>query len=403
MDDSVAITVDHVSKKYVKSLRRSMLYGLADLARNAVGQRSNSETLRKEEFWAVDDVSFEVKRGESIGLIGPNGSGKTTLLKMVNGIFWPDRGRIEVRGRIGALIAVGAGFHPLLTGRENVYVNGAILGMNKADIERNFDAIVEFAEVGDFIDTPIKHYSSGMFVRLGFAVAAHCDPDVMLVDEVLAVGDRGFQTRCLKKIGELRDQGTTFVLVSHNMHIVAGFSDWVALLHHGHFTKFANTFDGIQHYNRLFLGEGEEAVERLVSKGGHVEFDDVQVGPRDLAPGGDFTLNMRFIASEAYDDIEIDVAIYDMRDSEFYFQATNHAYDKRLDLPKGTGRLVVRLNQLQMNGTLGTIAVSVWAKDRTEQLFWWRVPVEVSGVKHATGKNFVPVDFEVSSGDVSAS
>jgi ABC-type multidrug transport system ATPase subunit len=296
---------------------------------------------------------------------------------------------------VGALIAVGAGFHPLLTGRENIFVNGAILGMGKQEIEKNFDAIVEFAEVGDFIDTPVKHYSSGMFVRLGFAVAAHCDPDIMLVDEVLAVGDRGFQTRCFKKMGELRDNGTTFVVVSHNMHTVAGFADWVALLHKGDFTRYDSVFEGIRAYTKLFLGKGEEAIERLVSRGGHVEFSDVEVGPRDLAPGQAFTLSARYLASEAYDDIEVDLAVYDTRDTEFYFQATNRAYDRRIDLPKGEGKLTVRLRDLQMNGTLGTVVIAVWAKDRTEQLFWWRVPIEVSGIDHSTGKNFVPVDFEV--------
>ncbi len=395
MDDSHSISVEGVSKKYCKSLRRSMLYGLTDLSRNAMGMRSNSEELRTDEFWAVSDVSFSVERGDSIGLIGPNGSGKTTLLKMINGIFWPDRGRIQVRGRVGALIAVGAGFHPLLTGRENIFVNGAILGMGKAEVEKNFDAIVEFAEVGDFIDTPVKHYSSGMFVRLGFAVAAHSDPDIMLVDEVLAVGDRGFQTRCFKKMGDLRDGGTTFVVVSHNMHTVAGFCDWVALVNKGNMTRYDRVFEGIRAYTRLFLGAGEEAIERLVSRGNHVEFDAVELSAREFAPGDDFSITMRYVASQAYEDVEVDVAIYDARDPEFYFQATNQAYDRRIDLEAGEGRFTLRLKNLQMNGTMGTVAVAIWAKDRAEQLFWWRIPVEVSGVDHATGKNFVPVEFEV--------
>jgi len=186
----IAITVDHVSKKYCKSLKRSMLYGVTDIGRNTLGLSSHSGNLRKSEFWAVDDVSFEVKKGETLGIIGPNGSGKTTLLKMLNGIFWPDKGKITVKGRVGALIEVGAGFHPLLTGRENIYINAAILGMTKEEVDEKFDDIVEFADIGDFLDTPVKFYSRGMYVRLGFAVAVHCEPDILLVDEVLAVGDK---------------------------------------------------------------------------------------------------------------------------------------------------------------------------------------------------------------------
>ncbi|MBL8013685.1 MAG: ABC transporter ATP-binding protein [Candidatus Omnitrophica bacterium] len=217
MSDEILIKVDRVSKKYCKSLKQSMVYGMSDIARNMVGMGSAPETLRKNEFWAVNDVSFELRRGETLGLIGSNGSGKTSLLKMLNGIFWPDKGEINIRGRVGALIAVGAGFHPILTGRENIYVNGAILGMTKSELDKKFDEIVEFADIGDFLDTPVKYYSSGMFVRLGFAVAIHCNPDILLVDEVLAVGDINFQRKCLDKIKELKEGGTATILVSHNL------------------------------------------------------------------------------------------------------------------------------------------------------------------------------------------
>ena len=187
MNDNISIKVENISKKYCKSLKRSMLYGVKDIARNTIGLSSHSDKLRKGEFWALDNVSFEAKKGETFGIIGPNGSGKTTLLKLLNGIFWPDKGKISVKGNVGALIEVGAGFHPLLTGRENIYINAAILGMTKEETDKKFDVIVEFADIGDFLDVPVKHYSSGMFVRLGFAVAVHCEPDILLVDEVFAV------------------------------------------------------------------------------------------------------------------------------------------------------------------------------------------------------------------------
>lgn len=215
-----AIKVELVSKKYCKFLKRSMLYGLKDIGRNMLGLSSHSETLRKSEFWAVNNISFEMKKGETLGIIGSNGSGKTTILKMLNGIFWPDTGKITIRGKVGALIEVGAGFHPLLTGRENIYVNAAILGMRKEEVDEKFNDIIEFAEIGDFIDVPVKFYSSGMFVRLGFSVAAHCNPDILLVDEVLAVGDLAFILKCNRRLSKFRQDGGTLLMVSHNIQAV---------------------------------------------------------------------------------------------------------------------------------------------------------------------------------------
>jgi ABC-type polysaccharide/polyol phosphate transport system ATPase subunit len=197
-----------------------MRYGMHDIGRNLLRMGTKPDKLRKDEFWAVDDVSFELHRGETLGIIGPNGSGKSTILKMLNGIFMPDKGKIEINGGVGALIEVGAGFHPMLSGRENIYVNGAILGMSKEDMDEKFDDIVEFADIGDFIDTPVKHYSSGMYVRLGFAVAVHCEPDILLVDEVLAVGDLAFALKCHRKMSEFRQSGGTVVMVTHNMQAI---------------------------------------------------------------------------------------------------------------------------------------------------------------------------------------
>ena len=226
-----------------------MLYGISDIGRNLLGLSSHSERLRANEFWAVNDVSFEVKRGETLGLIGPNGSGKTTILKMLNGIFWPDKGKISIKGRVGALIAVGAGFHPLLTGRENVYINGAILGMSKREIDKKFDAIVEFADIGEFLDTPVKHYSSGMFVRLGFAVAIHCEPEILLVDEVLAVGDVNFQRKCFNKMREIISQGACVILVSHSAPTILSFCKTGLFVEKGKTSHYADIFSVMQSYN----------------------------------------------------------------------------------------------------------------------------------------------------------
>lgn len=251
MNDTV-IKVERVSKKYCRSLNQTMFYGMQDIARNVVGLNSNSNKLRNGEFWALDDVSFEVKKGETLGIIGANGSGKTTLLKLINGIFMPDKGRIEIKGRVGALIEVGAGFHPMLTGRENIYVNGSILGMTKKEIDKKFDEIVAFADIGDFIDSPVKHYSSGMYVRLGFAIAVHCEPDILLIDEVLAVGDMAFQTKCMEKIKEMQDKGVNIVFVSHNLDSVIGVCQYTLYLKAGQVKAMGNSSTIVSEYRNEF-------------------------------------------------------------------------------------------------------------------------------------------------------
>jgi lipopolysaccharide transport system ATP-binding protein len=195
-------------------------YGIRDIAGElnpfSMNGDSSQLPLRKDEFWAVKGVSFELRRGECLGLIGRNGAGKTTLLKMLNGLIKPDIGRIEMHGRVGALIALGAGFNPILTGRENIYVNGAVLGLRKREIDSKLEEIIDFAEISNFIDSPVQSYSSGMAVRLGFAIATALDPDVLLVDEVLAVGDTRFRWKCLDRIQSLMRGGVSIILVSHN-------------------------------------------------------------------------------------------------------------------------------------------------------------------------------------------
>ena len=215
---NVVITAENLSKRYQRGL-----VGSSDLLRDklALAFRAPHKLFRgerKESFWALKDVSFDVHQGEVIGLIGRNGSGKTTLLKVLSRITRPTAGWAEIHGRVGSLLEVGTGFHPELTGRENTYLSGSILGMSKGEIDRKFDEIVAFAEIEKFIDTPVKHYSSGMYVRLAFAVAAHLEPEILLVDEVLAVGDINFQKKCMGKMGEASRTGRTIVFVSHQMN-----------------------------------------------------------------------------------------------------------------------------------------------------------------------------------------
>ena len=230
---------------------RSTLFPYTTLFRSL---KQQTERLRDGEFWAVDGVSFELKRGETLGIIGPNGSGKSTMLKMINGIFMPDKGRIEINGSVGALIEVGAGFHPMLTGRENVYINGAVLGMKKKEIDRKFDEIIDFSEIEEFIDTPVKHYSSGMLVRLGFAIVAQIEPDVMLIDEVLAVGDVGFQLKCFNAIEKII-RNAAVIFVSHQMPAVARICSDIIFLDKGRALYHQNDVPkGIEYYLSQFKG-----------------------------------------------------------------------------------------------------------------------------------------------------
>ena len=226
MNDDVLVRVEKVSKRFCRSLKRSLWYGLQDLGSELGGRRhgggiglprsSADVKLRKDEFWAVKDVSFELRRGECLGLIGRNGAGKTTLLRMLNGLIKPDTGLIELRGQMGALIALGAGFNPLLSGRENIYIYAGVIGLKPKEVDVLIPEIIEFAELEGFIDSPFQTYSSGMQVRLGFAVASSMSPEIMLVDEVLAVGDTSFRAKCYNRIGNMIQSGTSIILVSHN-------------------------------------------------------------------------------------------------------------------------------------------------------------------------------------------
>lgn len=245
----IVVQCEGVSKKFSKSLKKSMLYGGLDIMGSTFGVMPDSGRLRPGEFWSLDDISFELKRGESFGIMGPNGSGKTTLLKMLNGIFMPDKGRITVKGKMGALIQVGAGFHPMLSGRENIYINGAILGMKKREIDEKFDSIVDFADIGDFLDSPVKFYSSGMYVRLGFAIAVHCRPDILLIDEVLAVGDIKFHYKCLQFItNNILKNGCTVVFVSHDRYAIESICQKAVYLKKGKMMKIGSTLETIGQY-----------------------------------------------------------------------------------------------------------------------------------------------------------
>ena len=256
----VAIRAENLSKSYKLAHARRTATTLAEALisrlRHPLRKREDTET-----FWALRDVSFEVAHGEVIGVVGRNGAGKSTLLKVLSRITPPTSGRVELFGRVGSLLEVGTGFHRELTGRENIYLNGAVLGMRRSDIERQFDAIIDFAGVEKFLDTPVKHYSSGMYVRLAFAVAAHLEPEILIVDEVLAVGDAEFQKKCLGKMKDVARGGRTVLFVSHNMGAVSGLCNKAILMAEGRVKLIGSVESVVAEYLRRDAGAGGEEVD----------------------------------------------------------------------------------------------------------------------------------------------
>jgi lipopolysaccharide transport system ATP-binding protein len=299
-----AVVFDQGWKGFRRGEHHTILRDLIpSLMKRVMRRRSADETVDEQKFWAVRDVSFELQRGEAFGIMGPNGAGKSTTLKLLTKILKPTRGRCEVRGRVGALIEVAAGFHPDLTGRENVFLQGAIMGMKRSEISRKFDEIVEFAGVREFVDTPVKRYSSGMNARLGFSIAAHLDPDVLLIDEVLSVGDMAFQQRCVKRMAEFKRQGVTIVFVSHNLQAIADLCER-ALYLHGNVRSLGSTAKVIETYMDAVSRDGPAfaGTEVTVTKAELLNDQERQV--KVATPGDALVLRVTFHVVEELEDIE---------------------------------------------------------------------------------------------------
>jgi homopolymeric O-antigen transport system ATP-binding protein len=287
---AVAIRAEGLSKRYRLGEMQAAYGTLRESLSHAVKRltRSDHHSSHTQEIWALEDVSFEVPKGEVLGVIGRNGAGKSTLLKVLTRITTPTAGRVEIRGRVGSLLEVGTGFHPELTGRENIYLNGAILGMKRREIDRRFDAMVEFSGVETFIDTPVKRYSSGMYVRLAFSVAAHLEPDVMLVDEVLSVGDAEFQRRCLGRMEELGSAGRTVLFVSHQLSAVAQLCDRAIQIDGGRIVQDGPPAEVIANYLHQTHSAGAERVWDLAEAPGNdlARILSARVVPHEGMPPG---------------------------------------------------------------------------------------------------------------------
>ena len=324
---SFAVRAEGVGKRYrvgvaarrTDSLREAILEGVRAPFRNLAGLRSLSrfgEEEGEDVFWALRDVSFEVQYGEVMGIIGRNGAGKSTLLKVLSRITEPTTGLVEMRGRVGALLEVGTGFHADLTGRQNIYLNGSILGMDRPYIDRVFDQIVDFAGVERHIDTPVKRYSSGMYLRLAFAVAAHLEPEILIIDEVLAVGDANFQRKCLGKMGEVAREGRTVLFVSHNMAAVENLCQRAVVLRGGRVEFIGSQREGIRHYLRSTeAGDGSlrERADRAGSGGIRVtrsEIRDTEGHLLDVATAGaDLEIWLHYETATGYTPRDVTAAI----------------------------------------------------------------------------------------------
>ena len=352
----IAIAARGVSKAYTIAHNVERATTMAEAMMRKL--RHPFRETQTETFWALKDVGFEIKRGEVVGVIGRNGAGKSTLLKILSRITEPTRGEIDLYGRVGSLLEVGTGFHPELTGRENIYLNGAILGMSRREITRKFDEIVDFAEVEKFLDTPVKRYSSGMYVRLAFAVAAHLEPEILIVDEVLAVGDAAFQKKCLGKMGEVAKQGRTILFVSHNMAAINDLTTLAIYLKQGRLMTFADTESVIEAYHEDSLraakqeGRGLDYYRRNHVKDSPVKLQSVTVNgqPQELPEvqmQDDVHIAVRMEVNSVVTGANMTL---NLRKADGTLVTTVFSWDQdfRLDLQSGTNEIVLKIPALSL-------------------------------------------------------
>jgi len=407
------IEFTNVWKKFRKGEKfNSLRDAIPNLFRKRTAKNVKDITLEDMEFWAVKDVNFNVKKGEVVGVIGPNGAGKSTILKLLSGIIVPNKGSMKVTGRLSALIEVTAGFHPELTGRENVYLNGTILGMKRKEISEKFDEIVEFSGISEFIDTPVKRYSSGMYSRLGFSVAAHVNPDVLLVDEVLAVGDIAFQAKCAEKMRELLRSGVTIVLVSHNIALIENLCSRVILLGRGEVLKEGAPEKVIPYYeNLVFQQQENELKQKLKSSDYKVKVpDDLAVdisnvillgenneGKDSFCAGENFTVKAEYKTQKK---IENPVFALEIIRADGVLCCSSNTKEKSDlgDSIEGKGGFKINLGKLDLCPGIYAAKVSIWDRDmihpyviRKDNVF----RIEVSGVKNADGVFLKDMDWQV--------
>lgn len=374
-DQDVVLSVQGVSKKFCRDFKTSLFYGLQDLTQEVLGLRGDkNDQLRKREFWALQDVSFELRRGEALGLVGKNGSGKSTLLRVIAGLIKPDVGMVRVKGRVAPLIALGAGFNPILTGRENIYANMSILGLSKDEIDQRFDQVVAFAEIPDSIDAPVRSYSSGMQARLGFACAVHTEPDILLIDEALAVGDIKFRAKCHRKLGELRNEGKAFVLVSHQAPAILNVCKVAVYMSQGKLLASGETTEIMRLYERDLFGETFEITTGQVNlppKDIHksLGLDITHLSFRDqndsvlphLTSGESVSIWIGFKAKQALEDLNFFVAIRAVAgEGDLVLHLSSFYDDSAFRVFPGEHTAKIRLSHLGLNP--GKYSMAIYAR-----------------------------------------
>lgn len=373
--------LNHEGKEQYTALRDVIASKALNLFKS---ERANVKAEGKEEFWALKDVDFDIKPGDRVGIIGRNGAGKSTLLKVLSRITEPTHGRITVRGRISSLLEVGTGFHPELTGRENIFLNGAILGMSNNEIRRKFDQIVEFAEVERFLDTPVKRYSSGMYVRLAFAVAAHLEPEVLVVDEVLAVGDAQFQKKCLGKMEEVsKNEGRTVLFVSHNMIAIQQLCNDIIVLNKGNLIFHGDRAKGMIEYEKLnsrFITDplsNENSIEFKLSSGD-------RINPETLESNAPLRFSINVFSRKNYGKSWVNVII-DNSDGVTVGHIRNDWYNQALFIREGENRIEIEVSDISLVPNIYTVWVRMAFTEDLIVLDSSPLYVEVTG-KHIYGK-----------------
>jgi lipopolysaccharide transport system ATP-binding protein len=387
----ILLTAEKVSKKFCRDLKRSLWYGVKESVADLMGRRegfcgdrADAVPLRDGEFWAVQDIDFELRRGQCLGLLGRNGAGKTTLLKMINGLIKPDAGRITIRGNVSGLIALGAGFNPILTGRENISVNGSILGLSRRQIADRLEQIIDFSEIGNAIDAPVRTYSSGMQVRLGFSSAVNLiAPDVLLLDEVLAVGDLGFVIKCLNRMRDLASQSAV-IFVSHSMQFVTMFCTHGMLMKDGQVKMLSNDLgDVVEGYNKEFeigthvsgTGEAEILQQDLFVKGDHADRGETR--HISIQHGENLWLRLRIRTSTPS---TAEVYIHTINLIPVVASTLTDEAGRVIEIPTGTSEFEINLGRIELNAGRYPLMVVVNGKASRKAL------VRIEGASSITVK-----------------
>lgn len=398
----IDLKFSHVSKRYRIHQERFEQRTRHPLVRRALSLRKSLQ-----DFYALRDVSFEVKRGEALGIIGHNGAGKSTILKLLSNITSPTTGEITINGRLSALIEVGSGFHPELTGRENIFLNGSILGMRRREIVEKFDRIVDFAGIRQFIDTPVKRFSSGMYVRLGFSVAAHLDPDILLLDEVLAVGDAAFQAKCIQRIRELKHNGTTIVFISHDLGAVESLCDRVLLVHRGEIMAGGDPRDVIAEYQRAAaqistLDTTDRSVAKLDKKAAITSVGFFDLEGREVAAirtGFPLVAHINYTACERVEDAVLEFFFY-TGNRELLCHLTTECVGQRLDLEPGSGVAEFIVPEFGLGPEIYYADATIRHREALEDIDWQRncATLRVDPGKLRRGEFYMPHEWRVRQG-----